>query len=134
MRSATAIAVLLFAQAVHQTAAEEIDYGQAEYLASCAVCHGGAGNGDGPFAAELRTAPADLTGLSETNGGAFPYWKVFALIDGRFVVPGHGTREMPVWGREFLTGDKATYGPHGGEAVTQERIHALANYIATLQR
>lgn len=41
---------------------------------------------------------------------------------------------MPVWGREFLIGDEATYGPIGGEAITQERIHALADYLATLQR
>lgn len=113
---------------------QEIAYGQAGYLASCAVCHGEEGRGDGPLAIELRTAPSDLTTLSASNGGEFPYWKVFALIDGRYVVPSHGTREMPVWGREFLSGDEATYGPIGGEAVTQERIHALSDYLAKLQR
>ena len=134
MRSAIAISVLLPALVALQAVAEEIEYGEAEYRASCAVCHGETGRGDGPFAIELRTAPADLTTLASTNGDEFPYWKVFATIDGRYVVPGHGTREMPIWGREFLVGDADTYGPLGGEAVTRERIHALAEYLATLQR
>lgn len=41
---------------------------------------------------------------------------------------------MPIWGREFLAGDVETYGPKGGEAATQEHIHALAAYLVTLQR
>lgn len=134
MRAATAIPVILFAAALHPAAADDIGYGEAEYVASCAICHGQSGRGNGPFATELRTAPADLTRLAASNGGEFPYWKVFALIDGRFVVPGHGTREMPIWGREFLGGDTDTFGPIGGETITQERIHALTEYLVTLQR
>ena len=134
MRISTAALTFLLVLVQSSGWTEEIAYGQAEYLASCAVCHGEGGRGDGPLATELRTAPADLTMLSAANGGDFPYWKVFALIDGRYLVPGHGTREMPVWGREFLAGDEATYGPIGGEAITQERIHALSDYLAKLQR
>ncbi len=113
---------------------QEMDYGEAEYLNSCAVCHGPMGLGDGPLAAELKTPPADLTELGDGNGGTFPYWRVFAIIDGRYVVPGHGERDMPVWGRQFLEDDARTFGPRGGEVVTSERIHALAGYIETLQR
>ena len=113
---------------------QELDYGKAEYMNSCAACHGPKGLGNGPLAPELKTEPADLTVLSDKNDGAFPYWRVFAVIDGRYVVPGHGDRDMPVWGRQFLEEDAHTFGPSGGEIVTTERIHALAAYVQTLQR
>ena len=134
MRKAVGITLMLSVCCSQVTKAEELTYGEAEYLNSCVVCHGEYGRGDGPLADEMRTAPADLTTLSRSNGGEFPYWKVFALIDGRSVVPAHGSREMPVWGNEFLTGDVAKYGRYCGEAITQDRIHALSAYIATLQR
>ncbi|WP_342634691.1 c-type cytochrome [Borborobacter arsenicus] len=114
--------------------AQEQSYGEAEYLNSCAACHGLYGRGDGPLAEVLTKRPADLTVLEMQNGGEFPYYLVFATIDGRSMTPSHGAREMPVWGQQFLEDDSKAYGPIGGEAVTQERIHALTNYIATLQR
>lgn len=114
--------------------AQEMTYGQAEFLNSCAVCHGTTGEGDGPLAGELVKRPTDLTRLAENNAGEFPYFRVFATIDGRFVVPGHGERDMPVWGRQFLEEDAVTFGPSGGEIVTEERIHQLAGYIESLQK
>ncbi|WP_245436605.1 c-type cytochrome [Mesorhizobium tamadayense] len=107
--------------------------GQQEYLNSCAVCHGVDGKGDGPLADALRKRPSDLTTLTRRNGGEFPYWRVFATIDGRGLVPEHGEREKPVWGNQFLPEDVKRYGPYGGEAVTTERIHNLAGYVQTLQ-
>jgi mono/diheme cytochrome c family protein len=118
---------------LNAAAAQEMSYGQAEYLNSCAVCHGVDGKGNGPLRDLLMKRPADLTRLSRRNGGTFPYSRVFATIDGRYAVPSHGDREMPVWGREFLEEDAKTYGPSGGEVVTTERIHNLAGYIETLQ-
>ncbi len=115
-------------------AAQQTDYGEAEYLNSCAVCHGYYGKGDGPLADELRKKPADLTTLSARNGGEFPYWRVFETIDGRSALPSHGPREMPVWGKQFLGDDQKAYGEIGGEAVTQERIHALTDFVQTLQK
>lgn len=127
---AVALAVLPF----NATDAQELGNGKAEYMNSCAVCHGPEGKGDGPLGDELIKRPADLTRLSKHNGGAFPYWRVFAMIDGRTMVPEHGDRDMPVWGREFLPGDVKKYGPNAGEIVTRERIHDLAGYVQTLQR
>ena len=115
-------------------AAEDMSYGEAEYLNSCAVCHGFEGKGDGPLGDELRTRPADLTTLSKRNGGQFPYYRVLAVIDGRAVVAAHGERDMPVWGMQFLDDDVKVYGPNGGEIVTTERIHGLAGYLISLQR
>lgn len=133
----TAIAVLALAHgqgAAQEPSFGEAEYGKAEFMDSCAVCHGVDGKGDGPMADELRKRPADLTRLSERNGGEFPYWRVFAVIDGRYIVPGHGDREMPIWGRQFLEKDAKVYGPNGGEIVTTERIHELAGYVQSLQR
>jgi mono/diheme cytochrome c family protein len=128
--AAAAIALL----ALNESAAQEMSYGQAEYLDSCAVCHGQAGTGDGPLADQLLKRATDLTRLAEQNGGECPYWRVFAVIDGRYVVPGHGERDMPVWGRRFLERDAKVHGPKGGEIVTTERIHELAGYVQSLQR
>lgn len=128
------IAVAIATMACEASRAQEMSYGEAEYLNSCAVCHGLDGKGDGPLGDVLLKRPADLTHLSDRNGGAFPYSRVFATIDGRFAVPSHGDREMPVWGRQFLEQDEKLYGPSGGEVVTTERIHNLAGYIQTLQR
>ena len=125
---------LLLASFAGTVMAEDMSYGEAEYLNSCAVCHGLEGKGDGPLAEELVTRPADLTSIARRNGGTFPYAQVYAVIDGRYSVPGHGGREMPVWGRQFLEDDAKRYGPAGGEIVTSERIHNLAGYIETLQR
>lgn len=113
---------------------QEMSYGQAEYLNSCAVCHGAEGKGDGPLTEELVKRPSDLTVLAEQNGGEFPFWRVFAVIDGRYLVPGHGERDMPVWGRQFLEGDAPKFGPKGGEVATRQRILELTEYVQSLQR
>lgn len=112
----------------------EMPYGQAEFLNSCAACHGEDGRGRGPIAGDLLKPPADLTLLTRGNDGAFPYYRVFAVIDGRYLVQGHGEREMPVWGRQFIEEDARTFGKHGGELITTERIHELTRYIESLQR
>ena len=119
---------------VGAAAGERMSYGEAEYLNSCAVCHGVEGKGDGPLGEMLVKRPADLTSISRRNGGRFPYARVIAVIDGRYDVPGHGNREMPVWGRQFLEDDQRLYGPAGGEIVTTERINELAGYVQSLQR
>jgi len=115
-------------------AAQDMSYGQAEYLNSCAVCHGVDAEGDGPLTEVLMKRPADLTRLAERNGGRFPYHRVFAVIDGRFDVSSHGDREMPVWGRQFLEEDAKLYGPSGGAIMATDRIYNLTNYIESLQR
>jgi mono/diheme cytochrome c family protein len=129
---AIGLIVLTVPAAVAQEA-EEMSYGEAEYMNSCAVCHGESARGDGPLAQELVKRPADLTKLAEKNGGEFPYSRVFSMIDGRYVVSAHGDREMPVWGRAFVEEDRQNFG-QDAEMVTAERIHELTQYIQSLQR
>jgi len=55
-------------------------------------------------AAALTTPPADLTRIAARRGGSFPDGEVARFVDGRFDLPAHGTREMPVWGERFGAG------------------------------
>ena len=128
------IAASLVSLAFSAASSQDLGNGKAEYMNSCAVCHGPEGKGDGPLDDVLQRRPADLTRLSRMNGGTFPYAHVFAVIDGRYGVPSHGDREMPVWGRQFLSGDASKFGPSAGEIVTTERIHDLAGYVQSLQQ
>lgn len=128
------LAVLLVLVLGGTAEAQSMSYGEAEFMSSCASCHGIEARGDGPMLEVLRQRPADLTILQRENGGVFPYNRVFSTIDGRFQVPSHGDREMPIWGRHFIEEDTKTFGDKAGEIVTDERIHELTNYIQTLQR
>ena len=128
---ATALALTI----CNAATAQQMGYGEAEYLNSCAVCHGTRRQGRRSFGRRADEASRRLdAAIRDENGGEFPYARVFAVIDGRYVVPGHGERDMPVWGRQFLEDDAKVYGPSGGEIVTTERIHNLAGYVESLQR
>ena len=113
--------------------ARDLSIGASEYQLSCAGCHGIRGHGNGPMAKSLAKRPTDLTKLEEANDYQFPYLKVFQIIDGRAVVPDHGTREMPVWGKRYVEELGDTRGPYGGEATVRARIEALVRYVQNLQ-
>ena len=112
-----------------QTKAPRVDQQSGPYLfrVFCASCHGGTGKGDGPVADLLRQPPGDLTQIARRSGGNFPRDAVIRTIDGRTLVPAHGTREMPIWGDRL----KITEGQ--GEKVIQERIAAIASHLESLQ-
>jgi mono/diheme cytochrome c family protein len=101
------------------------------FVQHCAVCHGLTATGDGPVAASLRTAPADLTRIAERRKGEFPDSDIARFIDGRFDVPAHGTREMPIWGRQL--GESIGGGTEPDE-VARGRILALVEYLKSIQR
>lgn len=123
------------------TKAQGVEIGKFEYLNSCASCHGTTGKGDGPVVKSLIKPPTDLTRLSETNSGVFPFARVYDVIDGRFELATHGTRDMPVWGevykRSWAQGQNAAL-PYLAskeviESIVRVRILALIDYIFTLQ-
>lgn len=117
------------------------DPGKREYLNSCAACHGASGKlaaGEGAGVEFLKATPADLTTLSKRNGGVFPYERVYMVIDGRNMVAGHGSRDMPIWGDRYSReGVKAAEHyvdmPYDMEMYTRMRITALIDYIHRLQ-
>jgi len=93
----------------------------------CAVCHGKDAKGNGPAASALKSAPADLTALAQKNGGKYPSAHVSAVIRGEATLPSHGTQDMPVWGPLF----SSISGGH--DALVQQRVANLVNYIETIQ-
>jgi hypothetical protein len=79
----------------------------------------------------LKVKPANLTTLSAKHHGIFPFWDVYLVIDGRQEVEGHGTREMPLWGRAF----KQEASPDvGAELQAYARILEIVYFIESLQK
>jgi len=101
--------------------------GREMFVSYCASCHGKDAKGDGPAAAALKQAPANLTELAKENGGKFPDMKVSAVLRGESEVAAHGTQEMPVWGPVFWR----MSGGHAAEV--QQRITNLTRYLKSLQ-
>jgi mono/diheme cytochrome c family protein len=93
----------------------------------CASCHGADGKGNGPAAAALKTLPANLTVLSQKNGGNYPAMRIASILRGDAELSAHGSKEMPVWGPLF----RSVSGGH--ESEVQQRISNLTTYIETLQ-
>jgi mono/diheme cytochrome c family protein len=117
---------------------ETVDIGRNEYRNKCAICHGQSGKGDGSAVDFLKVAPSDLTTLSKQSGGVFPVDRVIAIIDGRQVVKGHGTRDMPIWGNDYRREkvEAAEYffdAPYNMEMYARARILALIDYLNRIQ-
>lgn len=112
-----------------------LDMGKWLYEANCAVCHGTAGKGDGPYKRQLTRDPSDLTVLARNNKGVFPVSHVYQVIDGRAEVGAHGPREMPIWGYGYIfrvPEPDAQY-PYETESAVRARILALIDYLNRLQ-
>lgn len=106
--------------------------GREDFQTFCAACHGTSGRGDGEAAAGLDRQPADLTGLSARNNGAFPGTRVMAKIWG--YTGGHdGTSPMPQFG-PLLQGELVPYdGGDGIASPTPVRLVQIAEYLRTIQ-
>ena len=99
----------------------------------CKTCHGPRAMGDGPQASSLTPKPANLTTLRQRNKGTFPFWEAYRMIDGRVDVPGHGTREMPVFGVWFrIPDDEVSIETEWADQV-RGRIWQLLSYLASIQ-
>jgi mono/diheme cytochrome c family protein len=84
-------------------AQQNVDLGKVEYEKGCIGCHGVGAKGTGVHTPRLKNDPPDLTVLAKANGGLFPIEKIYGVIDGRAQLQAHGTREMPIWGKEYTT-------------------------------
>ena len=85
------------------SAQSNADRGRLEYEKGCIGCHGDDAKGSGVHSPRLKNDPPDLTLLAKANGGVFPIEKIYEVIDGRGQLQAHGTREMPIWGKEYTT-------------------------------
>lgn len=125
--SALAVVAALFFS-INSAFAEDADLmkGGKDYERHCAICHGVGGTGNGPLAEELVKPPADLTGISEKNGGSFPEERVIRTIEYGGGISTHGPSNMLPWGAFFMI--------EGSAEDAAARIKALANYVKSLQK
>ena len=128
---ALAIVALLQPKFARGQKMELVAGGELEFQTSCAVCHGVDARGQGIMRKHLSQPPANLRHLAQQNSGKFPFWEVYRIIEGRGVVPGHGSRDMPIWGDRF----RADAGGDGKAAQTQAagRILSLVFYLEHIQ-
>lgn len=114
------------------------DIGRYDFDTYCAVCHNKDGKGGGPFSMLLTTKVPDLTVLAKNNGGVFPFNRAYEVVYGIANVPGHGTREMPIWGDVYKEKAPNELGPYyqplDSASFVRGRILALIGYISTLQQ
>jgi mono/diheme cytochrome c family protein len=102
--------------------------GEQLFKAYCASCHGRTGKGDGPAAPALKTPPADLSSITQRNGGTFPRGRVTRLIEEGFPAKAaHGSKEMPVWGPFFSGLAIGSYKP------TNPRVEDVVSYLESIQ-
>lgn len=129
-----AVVVLCASSALAQGRAATVDVGKREFEAHCASCHGVDGKGSGVLTGFLTKSPPDLTLLARKNGGVLPVARLYEVIDGA-EVPAHGSREMPVWGREYRIQDAEYFmeSPYNAEARVRARILTLLEYIHRMQ-
>jgi mono/diheme cytochrome c family protein len=100
--------------------------GKEMFAQYCAPCHGVDGKGNGPAASAMKSQPTDLTQLARKNNGKYPDSHIAQLL--KQGGPGaHGSADMPVWGPLFQSLDKYH------DAVVQQRVSNLVNYMETLQ-
>jgi mono/diheme cytochrome c family protein len=129
--SSIAALVLLFSANGFSQSNDKLDEaaavgGERLFATYCRACHGKGAQGDGPLAADLKAQPADLTKLSEKNGGTFPYDMVINTIDHGRSVRGHGTEDMPAWGDAFKMTSQSKDEP-------KNMMRELAHYLWSLQ-
>lgn len=115
--------------------AQSPDLGKREYDSNCAVCHGLKGKGDGVYADLVSKRVPDLTLMTKTNAGMYPFARVYESIDGTQMPRMHGSSDMPIWGQDYKVRAGEYYGdmPYNQEAFVRARILALTEYVARLQ-
>jgi mono/diheme cytochrome c family protein len=128
-----AVACALGAVSAAALAQGKVDLGKREFDAKCAVCHGKDGKGLGPYAEQLKRTLPDLTTMARRNGGVFPVSKTYATIEG--AGPGHGTRDMPVWGLDYTiqASEALPDLPYNQAIYVRTRIMALLEYLNQIQ-
>jgi mono/diheme cytochrome c family protein len=131
-----AVGVVTTAHAQQNMAPDKsVDIGKYEYDGHCAICHGlsGTAQEEGAFFSLLSKKIPNLTTLSKNNNGVFPFARVYQTIDGREQVQAHGTREMPVWGRDYMAMSANISPYYDHEAFARGKILALTEYVYRLQ-
>lgn len=112
---------------------ETVSAGNRTFNRFCATCHGQDAKGNGPYAANLKATPTNLTKLANQRNGAFPWSEIYKVIDGRDIATAHGTSEMPIWGDLFNMSDWGKNYAEQSTAITRGRIFELLMYLDFIQ-
>jgi len=78
----------------------------------------------------MKVEVPDLTRIMARQG-RFPTEQIRRIIDGRTTLPPHGTRDMPVWGREFRS---AAIGVPPQKQPADKLIDLLVDYVRSIQQ
>lgn len=112
------------------------DLGKIEFVNNCAACHGVDGKGNGSLGNLMQRSPPDLTMLAKNNKGVLPMNRMFEIMEGKDVAS-HGTRDMPIWGKEYYVEEsqklREARGSYDAPAVVRARILTLLEYISRIQ-
>ncbi len=104
----------------------EADQPRTLFEAYCAACHGRDGRGSGPAAQSMKAPPTDLTRLSQSSGGEFPWSRVERCImasDRR--APASVTEGMPVW---------SPIASHESDRGAAAHARDITSYVESIQR
>lgn len=112
---------------------EAIEAGKAEYMRSCALCHGDKGKGNGIYASKLLVKPTNIALLQKENGGVFPTRAIFQIIEGSDDLKLHGPKAMPVWGDRFNHESLLYVDKRFSKTFVRGRIFELLLYIEEIQ-
>ena len=112
---------------------DTVEAGQLQFEGKCVVCHGPAGKGDGVLTSSLNQQPADLTRLSEKNGGTFPKAETFSKIWGRGeILSTHQNREMPAFYNAPIFGNDDDFESSAGR-LSPAQIQEVVSFLMTIQ-
>src|SRR5512146_1208365 len=129
-RWCTAVLLITLGIVSKGSLAQDLYTGAELYRSYCASCHGASGHGDGPVASSMKVEVPDLTRIVARQG-QFPSEQIRRIIDGRAALPPHGTRDMPVWGREFRS---AAIGVPPQKQPVDKLIELLVDYVRSIQQ
>lgn len=101
--------------------------GKHDFEQLCAPCHGI--DGTGKVRDLVEANPPDLTDLSLSNNGKFPFDKVYRIVDGRQMLNSHKRFAMPFWGIYLQK-----QGTHESEAAVKQRITEIVRYVEIIQK
>ena len=133
-RLGLALLILAPVQTLLAQPVDAVEAGRQQFDDKCAVCHGTRGVGDGVLADGLRQKPADLTRISERNGGTFPTSKTFAKIWGRDdeIISTHDLSEMPAFYNAPVFGHDEEFEDSAGR-LSPQQIRNIIAYLETIQ-
>ena len=100
------------------------------YTKHCTSCHGRTAQGDGPRASSFAVPPANLTLITQRNGGTFPTADVMAQING--YSGRHQMGGMPEF-EEVIQSPLVDWTAPTGEVIpTPQALLALATYLESI--